>query len=297
MKFFTTLAALVCSLSVPGSFAGDGEAYSCASGVNAYLEATRIVSESPLKVAVIERGASASPAISVAIAEDATFLRYQFERKLRKLTASHREQCLKLAFGMYEVLELYAAKRLESLLSASKLDAFYSESQNWIAPRSRKEERAQALEKLLLPLEGAYLSIVHRALLGSLAETEWAHYSKLRVEIASWSQEWSALTGRDAPAAVYFEEPRIALRPLEYAPDELEIFLFHELSHLADSRFGPNRPFENELHAWRETFAYLAHRSKRGQKTPRFFVPVLESVKSLGLEDWVTAVFDWAHRH
>lgn len=236
----------------------------------------------------VPRFSSRNP-LSIALASRLYYLRDYFPVDIADLPEPAREICLRESDALQTDLVAFFRRRFEHLLGPLDLAGFYTEYGNLLAPATNRFER-ESIRDLFPDTEGRYLQAVRSTLLLSLAGTPWERYSELRFEIHTMDQEWTRVLRREAPAAVNLSTHEVALRPLDYSPIELRIFLFHEISHLADPEHR-RLPFENELYAWNQTREYLEHMIRQGENLPLLFERVHSSMRMLGLENWVRLVF------
>lgn len=240
----------------------------------------------------------AEQAISLELSQFAYFLKFEFERqKLGALTdESKKSACRETAAAIYDELARVFITRLAQLLESRQVTRFYNEVQIVLSPRPGAAERQDLMRLGLDALLTQYLELIHSTLTNGLQNTPWKNLASLAVQTVPWNEEWSRLVGRDLPAAVHFESDRIALRPLDFTPLELQIFLFHELSHLADPNFSEERLWVNEVFAWRQTLAFLDYlETVKKLPLPPVFLSVRKGVQLHGLETWVTMVFKMQH--
>lgn len=232
---------------------------------------------------------SARTPISLAWVSTADLLALDLDVHLQ-LSPGQRALCRSQADTIVGELDRYVARRFDALLERSAIESFDAEAK--IVLRSSRRE---SVRKLVRDRELTYLSQIHGRLMDSLRSTHWSHYSLRAFQLQSWNPEWRLLLGREAPAAVEFASSRIALRPLEYTPDELVFFLFHELSHLAHvppevtGESGLEACLRAEVPAWRETLAYIQEREAQHLTIPKRFLLIREGA-SPDLEGWVRRV-------
>ena len=158
---------------------------------------------------------------------------------------------------------------------------------NLMAPRASAADRWRLREELR-PLEPLYLQNYGRACNSANRHAVGA-VQHFRFSLESWGVDWDT-TCPSTPAAVHFADRRVALRPLDYEPLELEIFLFHELAHLSDG-LNADKVAE-ETAAWRQTLNYLAVVRARGGTVPALFTRIELTIRALGgnIAPWVRAV-------
>ena len=183
-------------------------------------------------------------------------------------------------------LQSFFKKRLGLLIDREDLAGFYVEAGNLLSPRTGAEEKRRVQTQLLAPLEGPYLALVRKALEKKLRDTKWRRFESIQVDLETWNPEWLALLGREAPAAVYYPGKRIALRPLEFDPRDLELFLFHELAHLDGAT--PR----DERYAWQQTVEFIDYLEKNKLQVPDTFVSIRQGIRVLGLSTWVRLVVE-----
>jgi hypothetical protein len=276
---FSLRILLIITTSLP-LFSSVGLAFDCIQGIDKYLHFD--FAQLRAKKTSISR----QNPISIGLAQDAYFLKFQFEKKITQLNPVHQNICRAQAAEAYRDLLQYFVRRLEHLLDDHLTVTFAQESAYVLAPRITREEKADVSSLFSHKLTPRYLALLREELNNELSTTRWTFYTNIFAELTIWDEEWSILTGREAPAAVWFERAQIALRPLEYTAEESKIFLFHELSHLASSRKG----LENEIDAWAETLAFLESRERKGIACPSIFQRVREAVQFQGLDVWVRGV-------
>lgn len=215
------------------------------------------------------------------------------------------KRCATLGADLEQELLEFASRRLNLLFNQGMLNELHVEANNLLAPAETALDRAALEDRVLSKIIPLYLVQVRLALMNDLKRTPWEYYSEIYFEIEPWSEKWTALMGRDAPAGVHFAERKIALRPLAHDLNEVKIFLFHELSHLADPALGQNlnggeldpaAQFANESFAWRQTAAYIDQLVSKKTPVPDLFLSVRKGIELQGLENWVRNVFESNHR-
>ena len=241
------------------------------------------------------------PALKITreLARFAHFLRVDFARqKLTLLSEADQKRCASEALKLADQIGNAFTTRARELVTAGKITAFYEETLVWKTTISENQESA-LFEKAWVELEPLYLQALLKGLFKHLEKTPWDSWRYLDIALASWSGEWKTLLGFEAPAAVHFEERRIALKPLLYRPLELQLFLFHELSHLADPKLKTaprttSERFENEVFAWRETIAFVEWlETQKKIAPPDLFATVRKAAHDNGLENWVRLVLGY----
>ena len=297
LPFMISAHALVLQTS---SVAAEPErAYSCERGVNYYLSALHV--DPPEGDNAKVRVTLEQDEITAQAVEEAVFLKNGFARKLYKLKPEHQKVCLDLAKAALTEIPVLFKARLQLLLDQAKLDEFYTEIHALVSVDSTMLFIGNAdLESL----KRTYLDVLYRILLKRLEHSPWDAYRKIPIHLTSWNAEWFVLTGREAPAAVEFGSDRIALRPLDYRPSELLIFMFHEIAHLADPGLHPgtvglsrDQALANEVYAWRQTLSFMDYEKSRNEALPSLADEIQTGVKTMGLEQWVRMVFESAHRN
>ncbi len=277
-----------------------GNEYYCLQGINSYLSFDLTQTISRDKSGGLKLRISNENPISLALTKDTFFLKNQFKEKIENLTIEHQNACLDLANQIYKELFIYFENRLRVLLARHLLQNFYKEAgnllafsidkENWTAGVQSPAPRApNAFSVTVSKFQPEYLSQIYRSLIQSLKGTKWQYYSDVPFVLTSWSMEWANLLRRQAPAAVFVtkETAQIALRPMEYPPKELELFLFHEISHIVQPS---GTPFFNELYAWQKTAEYLDFLQSKNIVLPSLFQSIQTGIHLLGLEKWVQAV-------
>jgi len=227
--------------------------------------------------------------ITIAIANDRWLLRFLLDEATAKFTPERRKRCLNQSVQIADALDEFFDQRLVFLLNTGELDRFNKEILilREAPPKSSwRKETYRHFKKLEIP----YLQAIREKLYKDLTNTKWSKYTNYYAEITTWDHDWSALMGREAPAAVNLLEKQIALRPFEFSPDELEIFLFHELAHLDNGRANHLSPVGAEVFAWTQTIDYIEYLQASGRIIPDYFVKIVSATSSLGIREWVRAV-------
>lgn len=228
--------------------------------------------------------------ISLGLSKASYFLRHEIKGRLNSFGETERKSCFNLAATTYNHLLKYFKRRLEHLLGKRELARFYSEYSLLITMRLRPSERRE-LQQHFEKLEQRYLHLAYSMLIVSLEQTPWKRFQKIEVRLESWTDEWSALIGREAPAAVELQNNVLALRPLEFSPVELQIFMFHEIAHLADPGLALlTEAYDNELYAWIQTLDYINWLKAQNTIVPERFEAIRRNVEILGTDAWVRAV-------
>lgn len=222
--------------------------------------------------------------ISLSLAQDAVALE-------RFSNGKGDSICKRTALILRDDLYAFFEARLRKLLRLHRYSEFSSEVQNLLDPRTSQEQKT-LYQYFLADLESEYLAAIRKNLFGRLTSTQWESYQKLSFNVVAWSEEWLGLLGRDAPAAVHYETKRVVLRPLDHTPIALEIFLFHELSHLADpSRQSPNYDeFMSESYAWTQTLGFIEQLRRLGIQIPSLFQNIVDAVREQGMRRWLSDV-------
>lgn len=222
--------------------------------------------------------------------------------EINTLSSKDYSECAKAASEVRDALFTFAKERLEYLLLEKNAGAFHTEAGNLAAALSHPTAIKDAQEKVFTILFPAYLALIRQGLNTDLYETPWSYYATVEVVIEAWNPEWKKRMGREAPAGSDFKARSIALRPLTHTPDELKIFLFHELSHLMDplvlgssGSLTANQLFANELYAWRQTKTYIDLLIEKKHAVPELFMTVHRAIELRGFEAWVRDVFETVH--
>ena len=204
-------------------------------------------------------------------------------------TTSRHYSCRESAARVRRALGAFFLKRLNHLIAEGDIDGAHEEIMNLMAPRASAADRWRLREELR-PLEPLYLQKLWARLQQRLIGTPWERFNTLRFSLESWGADWDTTMPESTPAAVHFADRRVALRPLDYEPLELEIFLFHELAHLSDG-LNADKVAE-ETAAWRQTLNYLAVVRARGGTVPALFTRIELTIRALGgnIAPWVRAV-------
>lgn len=272
----------------------DAFAFDCAKDVQVYLQVVRVMQVEPLKIGVVPSASEKTVAITISLAEDASFLKNQFHLKLVKLAELERTTCVKLAENIYRKITKFATQRLSQLLDEKQLDQAYLEASNWLAPNANPLQKNEAIHDALKVHEPSYLTLVHERLKQRLLKSPWQYYREITVTIEAWNEKWSELMNREAPAAIDHESQTVALRPWDFTLLELEIYLFHELAHRAYPLTNSSTSLEREMYAWKETFDFIEYLRQKKVEIPLWFQSKLEEAEVMGLDEWVAGVVERA---
>ncbi len=261
--------------------------------------------------------------ISHLLSSDAFFLKYEYIPKLFPLHAEVRRKCTKDALQVYHSLLHFFKERLQLLLSESRLEEFYIEYKRVLAPCTTKEQKEEIFA-VFYELEARYLQTTHETLLKELQTTQWKYFeltedvkletwpedlqpehlhdanaTRSNTNLTQYNEEWKNLLKREAPAAVNITNKIVLLRPFEYTPLELKIFLFHELAHLSNSQANPQATnssgnnqdiFKQEQYAWEQTLLYLDHLEKNKIELPSLFQKIQNNIWLIGLQEWIKLI-------
>ncbi len=212
--------------------------------------------------------------------ENAQILINIFPEKIKKLTKEHQDACITLSNKIVSNIFEKIQKRLEALLKKKDFTNFSQEC-SFLKEALKDEPQTQ---EILNQIGRKYLFIVYHDLIQSLKGTPWEFYRDIPISLEIWNKEWAILTGRQSPAAVELDSKRVSLRPYEYTSQELKLFLFHEISHLASPRYDQN---SNEIQAWKVTIQYLDFLKILRIPIPELFQNIHRGISLLSVEEWV----------